>query len=112
MFPRPGGSAICRGCAPDLARVGAPARPLSQSYGTEAGAGISDREKTVHLVDVFYSLVTDIYGELPPRGSPPAPIADTVHRVQAQLASKPLCVGGQDVIRHDDTCTKSLTWFP
>lgn len=33
----------------------------SASYGTEAGTGIVDRSKTVHLVDVFYSLVTDIY---------------------------------------------------
>lgn len=33
----------------------------SASYGKEAGAGITDRSKTVHLVDVFYSLVTDIY---------------------------------------------------
>jgi hypothetical protein len=38
--------------------------PLSaQSYGTDGtGTGIIDREQTVHLVDVFYSLVTDIYG--------------------------------------------------
>jgi len=33
----------------------------ANSYGKEAGAGITDRTKTVHLVDVFYSLVTDIY---------------------------------------------------
>lgn len=31
------------------------------SYGKEAGEGIKDRSKTVQLVDVFYSLVTDIY---------------------------------------------------
>jgi 24-methylenesterol C-methyltransferase len=31
------------------------------SYGKEAGAGIKDRSKTTELVDVFYSLVTDIY---------------------------------------------------
>lgn len=31
------------------------------SYGKEAGAGIKDRSKTTQLVDVFYSLVTDIY---------------------------------------------------
>lgn len=33
----------------------------SASYGTGAGEGVMDRSKTVHLVDVFYSLVTDIY---------------------------------------------------
>lgn len=33
----------------------------SDSYGKGAGAGITDRSKTVQLVDVFYSLVTDIY---------------------------------------------------
>lgn len=33
----------------------------SASYGKGAGEGIVDRSKTVHLVDVFYSLVTDIY---------------------------------------------------
>jgi 24-methylenesterol C-methyltransferase len=31
------------------------------SYGKEAGAGIKDRSKVTQLVDVFYSLVTDIY---------------------------------------------------
>jgi 24-methylenesterol C-methyltransferase len=31
------------------------------SYGKEAGEGIKDRSKTTQLVDVFYSLVTDIY---------------------------------------------------
>ncbi|MEW5298705.1 MAG: hypothetical protein WDW38_000551 [Sanguina aurantia] len=31
------------------------------SFGKEAGDGIVDRSKTVHLVDVFYSLVTDMY---------------------------------------------------
>lgn len=31
------------------------------SYGKEAGAGITDRSKVTQLVDVFYSLVTDIY---------------------------------------------------
>lgn len=31
------------------------------SFGKEAGEGIVDRSKTVHLVDVFYSLVTDLY---------------------------------------------------
>lgn len=31
------------------------------SFGKEAGAGITDRSKTTQLVDVFYSLVTDIY---------------------------------------------------
>jgi 24-methylenesterol C-methyltransferase len=31
------------------------------AYGKEAGQGIVDRSKTVQLVDVFYSLVTDIY---------------------------------------------------
>mmetsp|Transcript_34893 Transcript_34893/g.77555 ORF Transcript_34893/g.77555 Transcript_34893/m.77555 type:complete len:388 (-) Transcript_34893:1059-2222(-) len=33
----------------------------SDSYGKQAGEGIKDRSKTVHLVDVFYSLVTDMY---------------------------------------------------
>lgn len=33
----------------------------SDSYGKGAGEGIVDRSKTVQLVDVFYSLVTDIY---------------------------------------------------
>ncbi|PNW75007.1 hypothetical protein CHLRE_12g500500v5 [Chlamydomonas reinhardtii] len=33
----------------------------ADSYGKNAGEGITDRSKTVHLVDVFYSLVTDIY---------------------------------------------------
>lgn len=33
----------------------------SKSYGTEAGAGITDRSNTSELVDKFYSLVTDIY---------------------------------------------------
>eukprot|EP00197_Chlamydomonas_leiostraca_P006353 CAMPEP_0202865196 /NCGR_PEP_ID=MMETSP1391-20130828/5325_1 /ASSEMBLY_ACC=CAM_ASM_000867 /TAXON_ID=1034604 /ORGANISM="Chlamydomonas leiostraca, Strain SAG 11-49" /LENGTH=380 /DNA_ID=CAMNT_0049545001 /DNA_START=23 /DNA_END=1165 /DNA_ORIENTATION=+ len=36
-------------------------KEYSASYGTDAGTGIVDRSKTVHLVDVFYSLVTDIY---------------------------------------------------
>lgn len=36
-------------------------KEYSASYGADAGAGITDRSKTVHLVDVFYSLVTDIY---------------------------------------------------
>lgn len=31
------------------------------SYGKDAGEGIKDRSKTTQLVDVFYSLVTDIY---------------------------------------------------
>jgi 24-methylenesterol C-methyltransferase len=31
------------------------------SYGTAPGEGIKDRSKVVQLVDVFYSLVTDIY---------------------------------------------------
>eukprot|EP00879_Flechtneria_rotunda_P005200 GHRR01005482.1.p1 GENE.GHRR01005482.1~~GHRR01005482.1.p1 ORF type:complete len:307 (+),score=69.35 GHRR01005482.1:887-1807(+) len=31
------------------------------SYGKEAGEGIKDRSKTIQLVDIFYSLVTDIY---------------------------------------------------
>jgi cyclopropane fatty-acyl-phospholipid synthase-like methyltransferase len=31
------------------------------SYGKEAGVGIKDRSKVTQLVDVFYSLVTDIY---------------------------------------------------
>jgi 24-methylenesterol C-methyltransferase len=31
------------------------------AYGKGAGEGIVDRSKTVQLVDVFYSLVTDIY---------------------------------------------------
>jgi 24-methylenesterol C-methyltransferase len=31
------------------------------AYGKEAGVGIKDRSKTTQLVDVFYSLVTDIY---------------------------------------------------
>ncbi|GBF92707.1 24-methylenesterol C-methyltransferase [Raphidocelis subcapitata] len=31
------------------------------SYGKEAGEGIKDRSKVTQLVDVFYSLVTDIY---------------------------------------------------
>ncbi len=37
-------------------------KEYSASYG-EAGTaeGVKDRSKTVHLVDVFYSLVTDIY---------------------------------------------------
>ncbi|KAG1656055.1 hypothetical protein FOA52_004474 [Chlamydomonas sp. UWO 241] len=34
----------------------------SASYGTSGtGTGIKDRNDTVHLVDVFYSLVTDMY---------------------------------------------------
>lgn len=33
----------------------------AKSYSTEAGVGMTDRSKTVHLVDVFYSLVTDLY---------------------------------------------------
>ncbi|GLC44114.1 hypothetical protein PLESTF_000693200 [Pleodorina starrii] len=33
----------------------------ADSYGKNAGEGIVDRSKTVHLVDIFYSLVTDIY---------------------------------------------------
>ena len=33
----------------------------SKSYGSEAGAGITDRSNTSELVDKFYSLVTDIY---------------------------------------------------
>jgi len=33
----------------------------ANSYGKAAGEGIKDRTKTVELVDVFYSLVTDIY---------------------------------------------------
>ena len=33
----------------------------SAAYSAEAGVGIKDRSKTVHLVDVFYSLVTDLY---------------------------------------------------
>lgn len=33
----------------------------SAAYSANPGAGIVDRSKTVHLVDVFYSLVTDIY---------------------------------------------------
>jgi 24-methylenesterol C-methyltransferase len=36
-------------------------KEYAASYGSEAGTGIVDRSKTVHLVDVFYSLVTDIY---------------------------------------------------
>jgi 24-methylenesterol C-methyltransferase len=31
------------------------------AYGKEAGAGIKDRTQVTKLVDVFYSLVTDIY---------------------------------------------------
>lgn len=37
-------------------------KEYSASYGAEGtGTGITDRERTVQLVDVFYSLVTDIY---------------------------------------------------
>mmetsp|Transcript_31415 Transcript_31415/g.57040 ORF Transcript_31415/g.57040 Transcript_31415/m.57040 type:complete len:382 (-) Transcript_31415:444-1589(-) len=36
-------------------------KDYSDSYSSEAGVGITDRSKTVHLVDIFYSLVTDIY---------------------------------------------------
>eukprot|EP00798_Chlamydomonas_sp_ICE-L_P031104 gene31104-6235_t len=33
----------------------------SSAYGKGAGEGIKDRNQTVQLVDVFYSLVTDLY---------------------------------------------------
>jgi hypothetical protein len=37
-------------------------KQYSSSYGADgSGTGITDRERTVQLVDVFYSLVTDIY---------------------------------------------------
>ncbi len=37
-------------------------KQYSASYGADGtGVGITDRERTVQLVDVFYSLVTDIY---------------------------------------------------
>ncbi|GFH20994.1 methyltransferase [Haematococcus lacustris] len=37
-------------------------KEYSASFGEDGtGTGIKDRNKTVHLVDVFYSLVTDIY---------------------------------------------------
>uniref|UniRef100_A0A7S3QZT3 Methyltransferase n=1 Tax=Dunaliella tertiolecta TaxID=3047 RepID=A0A7S3QZT3_DUNTE len=37
-------------------------KQYSASYGADGtGTGITDRERTVQLVDVFYSLVTDIY---------------------------------------------------
>lgn len=37
-------------------------KQYSASFGDAGtGTGITDRERTVQLVDVFYSLVTDIY---------------------------------------------------
>jgi 24-methylenesterol C-methyltransferase len=42
-------------------RVKAEWDDYESSYGKDAGAGITDRSKTTQLVDVFYSLVTDIY---------------------------------------------------
>lgn len=37
-------------------------KQYSASFGADGtGQGITDRERTVQLVDVFYSLVTDIY---------------------------------------------------
>ncbi|GLI58783.1 hypothetical protein VaNZ11_000539 [Volvox africanus] len=45
----------------EASKVKAEFDAYSDSYGKNAGEGIVDRSKTVHLVDVFYSLVTDIY---------------------------------------------------
>ncbi|GFR46821.1 hypothetical protein Agub_g8457 [Astrephomene gubernaculifera] len=45
----------------DSAKVKEEFAAYADSYGKNAGEGIVDRSKTVHLVDVFYSLVTDIY---------------------------------------------------
>ncbi|KXZ48131.1 hypothetical protein GPECTOR_30g227 [Gonium pectorale] len=45
----------------DSAKVKAEFDAYADSYGKGAGEGIVDRSKTVQLVDVFYSLVTDIY---------------------------------------------------
>jgi 24-methylenesterol C-methyltransferase len=36
-------------------------KDYSASYGKEAGAGITDRQRTTELVNTFYNLVTDIY---------------------------------------------------
>lgn len=45
----------------DSSKVAAEFSSYSDSYGKSAGEGITDRSRTVQLVDVFYSLVTDIY---------------------------------------------------
>jgi 24-methylenesterol C-methyltransferase len=45
----------------DARKVDAEFKAYSDSFGKGAGEGITDRSKTVQLVDVFYSLVTDIY---------------------------------------------------
>ncbi|KAG2484242.1 hypothetical protein HYH03_016976 [Edaphochlamys debaryana] len=45
----------------DSAKVKSEFDAYADSYGKGAGEGIVDRSKTVQLVDVFYSLVTDIY---------------------------------------------------
>ncbi|PNH06503.1 24-methylenesterol C-methyltransferase 2 [Tetrabaena socialis] len=45
----------------DSSKVKSEFGAYSDSYGKAAGEGITDRSKTVQLVDVFYSLVTDIY---------------------------------------------------
>ncbi|KIY95582.1 hypothetical protein MNEG_12378 [Monoraphidium neglectum] len=69
------------------------------SYGKEAGAGIKDRSKTTQLVDVFYSLVTDIYewgwGQSfhfsPKLNGKSWPVSEAAHeaRVAATLGLKP-----------------------
>lgn len=45
----------------DAGKVKSEWNNYESSFGKEAGEGIKDRSKTTQLVDVFYSLVTDIY---------------------------------------------------